>query len=382
MNPRDHNRFDVAVVGAGVAGSSAAIWLAQSGARVVLLDGATPGRHKVCGEFLSPESRTPLETLGVWDELQRAGAQRVTRARIATTHRRGQAIALQGEGTAISRAALDVILWRRAQEVGVETRARTRVRDIEHPNDEAKREEAFALNLGETSLSARFVISATGRGSKWGRDSDKLEPEARFVGLKTHLRGVPLPRGEVAMFPFAGGYCGLVEVEQGRVNACLLAPYARLKGSSPRALWEQVREENRALRQLTRNATQEFEWLATGNVSFDRFAPSQDDILRIGDAAGYIHPLTGDGMAMALRSGELAARSIAWALKWNQTPGETALVYARMWDREFARRLKWARVLQPLFTRPGCSNAALWLSDLWPALSALATQQTRGRVSS
>jgi len=367
--------FDTAVVGAGLAGSCAAILLAQSGARVLLLDGATPGRHKVCGEFLSPESRVQLARVGVLDELRRAGAKDVATARVSTSTRHGRSVALPGKGLAVSRATLDAILWRRAREVGVETRGQTRVSNIEQSDE-------FNLQTNGGDFSARFVVSATGRGAKSGRDHDELAPpKQRFVGLKTHLRGVGLERGEVAMFPFAGGYCGLVEVEDGSVNACLLAPYARLKGNSPAALWKEIRAENRQLGEVTRGAELEFDWLATGNVSFEHFAPTQNGMLRVGDAAGYIHPLSGDGMAMAMRSGELAARSIQEALKWNYSSGEAAHFYGVMWEREFGRRLKWARALQPLFTHSLLSNAALRFFDALPALARLVARRTRGPVA-
>ena len=368
--------FDVAVVGAGLAGSCTAILLAQSGARVVLLESKTPGQHKVCGEFLSPESRVQLERLGVWPALQNAGAQKVTRARISTSTRRGRSIALPGEGIAISRAALDPILWRRAQGVGVVALDQTRVQSIE-------RDEPFQIRTSAGDFSANFVVSATGRGSKLGRDGDKGQQGApRFVGLKTHLRGARLGRGEVAMFPFEDGYCGLVEVEGGSVNACLLAPYARLKNSSPGALWEEVCRENRALGEAMREAEPLFDWIATGNLSFEHFAPVQNGVLRVGDAAGYIYPLSGDGMAMALRSGELAARTLEEALKWRLSPDVAARFYAQMWTREFAKRLRWARALQPLFSDARLSNAALRLSDALPGLSRLAANRTRGRVAS
>ncbi len=373
--PTTTPEFDIAIIGAGLAGSCAAILLAQTGARVVLLDAATPGRHKVCGEFLSPESHSQLARLGILSTLAESGARTVTTARVSTSKRRGRPIALPGEGIAISRATLDTLLWQRAHELGVQTRDNHRISSIERTPDQT-----FTLHTSQTALTARFVISATGRASKWGRDSDDTatKPAHRFVGLKTHLSGVHIERGEVAMFPFAGGYCGLVEIEDHRFNACLLAPYARLKNNPPADLWNELRQENRALAEATEGTTQLFDWIATANVSFDRFAPTHDDLLRIGDAAGYIHPLSGDGMAMALRSGELAARTIQDALKWYLSPTETAQNYAQMWHREFANRLKWASALQPLFTNSKLSNAALSLTNALPILSHIATTHTRG----
>ncbi|BCM88595.1 hypothetical protein IAD21_00428 [Abditibacteriota bacterium] len=369
--------FDVAVIGAGLAGSCAAILLAQGGASVVLLDASTPGHHKVCGEFLSPESRTQLAQLGVMEALGQLGVQSVSVARVSTSTRQGRPINLPGEGIAISRATLDALLWRRAHELGVQTRDQHRVSAIERAPDGS-----FVLQTNQSSLSAHLVISAAGRSSRWGRDADANstpKPGERFVGIKTHMRGAHIGRGEVVLFPFEGGYCGLVEIEDEQFNVCLLAPYARLKNKAPRDLWEELRRENRALGEATEGAHQLFDWIATANVSFDRFAPIHDGILRIGDAAGYIHPLSGDGMAMALRSGELAARSLQDALKWHLCPNEAARNYARMWQREFGHRLKWASALHPLLTNVRLSNAVLRLVDALPLLSHVAAIHTRGK---
>lgn len=473
--------FDIAVIGAGLSGASAAILTAQGGARVVLLESGVAARHKVCGEFLSPESHAQLEQLGVLDAMLEWGAPRIGAARVLTSGRTSRAVAFARPGLSFSRCALDGLLWARAQDAGVDAREQTRVSRLER-----SAAGDFELEANGEVIRARFVIAATGRGSKWGRDADVALPTnrttpaqdgatspssalrrahssastseanqaqegkiqrhrarssavpcpasevdsveagacslanrelsreeralssrstralesgvlpatdgarngrggreraGRFLGLKTHLRGVRMEAGEVQMFPFAGGYCGLVEVEDGAFNACLLVDYARSKGRSPSQLWDEVRRENRALGKATERATLEFDWLATGNVSFDRFAPERDGVLRAGDAAGYIHPLSGDGMAMAMRSGELAARSVLHALKWDLAPEAAASSYALMWEREFGSRLRWAARLQPLFTNPRFTRVAQRVFDLAPVLSDFAVRRTRGKTA-
>lgn len=427
MDSFSSHDFDIAIIGAGLSGSCAATLAAQSGAKVVLLEGNPIGRHKVCGEFLSPESRSLLSRLGVLEPMLEGGAQTVTRVRILTSSRTSGAVSLPGAGLGFSRRALDTLLWGRALTLGVEARAQTRVSRLE-PLEGG----GFALEANGQEISARYVISATGRAAKWSRDSDLSEEmrsagnagqtdvpvtqtmastterlassasrrdaacrvwtkhpsiptrlaksPARFLGLKTHFCGASVPDGEVRLFPFDGGYCGLVGIEGGIVNACLLVSYERSKGCAPDALWEDITRENRALARAVEGATPLFEWVASGNVSFERAAPARDGILRAGDAAGYIHPLTGDGMAMALRSGELAAQAVTSALQTNASPLNAADAYARVWKREFGGRLWWASRFQPLFTDARVTGLAQTFFDRAPALFRLGIIGTRGRV--
>ena len=118
--------------------------------------------------------------------------------------------------------------------------------------------------------------------------------------------------------------------------------------------------------------------MATGNVWFGQHAPARGGILRAGDAAGYIHPLAGDGMAMAVRSGELAAAVLGAALRGELARGDVAPLYGASWHREFGRRLEAARRLQPLFVAPHLMLPALALSSWVPALGALGARATRG----
>ena len=181
------------------------------------------------------------------------------------------------------------------------------------------------------------------------------------------------------MFPFRGGYCGLVGIGGGLTNACSLATYERTRGQKPDVFWEQIGAENRALGRAVTGATAEFAWLATANVSFEQRAPVGDDgIVRVGDAAGTIHPLSGDGMAMAIRSGELAAATLDVAARGGLKRTAIAPLHAASWHREFGRRLGWAYRLQPLFVVPNLTLPALRFFDRAPGLSALLLRATRG----
>ena len=359
MSHPNFRAFDVAVIGAGLGGATAALSLARRGHRVVLLEAGKAGRHKVCGEFVSPESRATLQRLGVTAALENAGAVAIERAHILTSNRRGAALPLAAAGFALSRQKFDELMWRACGEAGVCRLEQTRVANIEAG------ENGYRLSVGsckniEGALEARFVVDASGRNARLHNKARAPENVRRFVGFKTHIRGADVPVGEVQMFPFRGGYCGLVGIGGGLTNACLLASYGRTRGQKPAQFWENIGIENRALGHAVAGATPEFPWLATANVSFEQRAPLGDDgILRAGDAAGTIHPLSGDGMAMAIRSGELAAATLDVAVRGDLQRADVAPLYAASWHREFGQRLSWAHRLQPLFVVPNLTLPAL-----------------------
>lgn len=370
--------FDVAVIGAGLGGTSAALALARRGYNVALIEAGQAGRHKVCGEFVSPESLATFARLGVTGAIENAGSVSVSHARVLTSRHCGAAMPLPADGFALSRQKLDALMWRACGENGVFRWENTRVANIE------KGETGYQLGIGackaiEHYIEARFVIDASGRNARLSHAEGAPTQTRRFVGFKTHLRGAAVPDGEVCMFPFRGGYCGLVGIGDGLVNACLLASYERARGCKPEQFWKIIGAENRALGRAVADATPDFAWLATANVSFEKREPiGNDGVLRAGDAAGYIHPLSGDGMAMAMRSGELVAATLGAALRGDLKRADVAPLYAASWHREFGRRLSWAQKLQPLFVVPNLTLPALRVFDRVPPLGALALRATRG----
>src|SRR5690606_12493220 len=100
-----------------------------------------------------------------------------------------------------------------------------------------------------------------------------------------------------------GGDCGLARVEDGVLNVCLLARYESLDARSPQEFWSWLLNELPQLRARLAGAERIAPWLATGNISFGGSTPVAGEAWNCGDAAGFIHPLAGDGMAMAARSG-------------------------------------------------------------------------------
>lgn len=388
--------YDAIVVGAGISGACAAIALAQRGCKTLLLEAGAFPRHKVCGEFLSPESKAVFHRLKVLPAIIEAGANQVSRIRIIARGGRAVETPLNSTALSISRFALDALLAEAAQSMGVKVLCGARARRLEQHH------EVFSLDSTQGEFQARTVLVATGRNPSWLQRSvgnaarsksssiatQDSVPNARYLGFKAHFRYTELPLGVVELHAWRGGYCGLVRVEGGLTNVCLLARYEAVAGRAPSEFWPWLLRHLPGLRARMHRARQEFDWLATGNVSFGISAPlrfpggdsdqENGGVLCCGDAASFIHPLTGDGMAMAARSGELAAGVIGAQLRGGLTQSDAHALYAAAWQREFAARLKWASVFQRLLIDPQLATAALSVAARVPSLSRFAVTATRG----
>lgn len=365
------NEFDVIVLGGGLAGSCAAFNLARRGVRVAVLEAGTFPRHKVCGEFLSPESRKIFSRLGVEDKLFASGAREVFAARLFVPGGRFVEVPLAAPALAISRYALDQILWNNALEAGAQGFENTRVRTIEKNG-------AFQVLTSRGAYHGAGVIESRGRAARGDGKGANL---ARFFGLKTHWRGARLESGIVELHVFRGGYCGLVRVEGDLTNVCLLARYEtwQLSGAkSPAELFGWILEQCPAMAGRVAVGEITMPWLATGNVSFGGTLPLKGSAFCSGDAAGFIHPLTGDGMAMALRAGELSAATFAAQFRDGVGAEDAARIYEGAWQRELGPRLGWARGIAPLFLNPGSARVALPLARVFPGLLRFLLNKTRG----
>ena len=384
--------FDVAVIGAGLGGACAALALRQRGARVAVFESAVFPRHKVCGEFLSPEIFETFARLGVAEEICAAQPAKVAQARIyapdsnntfvtersSSRSLKSQSveITLPRAGWGLSRFELDTILWHAMQNAGVQTFSQTRIKNI-------ARNDGFQLQSSDGFFNTRFVINAAGRNARLN-DSHNIEHSrsevdtTRYVGFKAHFDNVRNYDGAVELHAFNGGYCGVGAIENGKVNVCALARYETVDGRSPQDFWDWQLSQSASLRARMRGVTPTFPWIATANVRFGRRAPIENSVFNCGDSAGYIHPLTGDGMAMAARGGELAAASIASALRGEISTREAEELYTCAWHRAFKKRLRWATYLEKLLIAPHLVDPALAVLQLTPSLAQRAVLVTRG----
>lgn len=293
--------YDLVVIGGGPAGAAAAITAARVGAQVLLLERGKYPRHKVCGEFVSAESlHVLLELLDARRATLQNDAVRVARSRVFLDDRVLHT-PVEPAAASIARLELDAALWESAAACGVDARQQVTVQRIVGTGP-------FMLTTSGGDLEARAVVDASGRWSN-------LNPVpvsnggAKWIGLKAHF-AESAPPASVDLYFFEGGYCGVQPVDLtgdpdgGRVNACAMvrADVANTL-SAVFALHPALRERARQWQPLS-------EPVSTSPLLFGEPQPERDGIMRVGDAAGFVDPFVGDGISLALRTGQLAAQCL------------------------------------------------------------------------
>ncbi|MBI3058306.1 MAG: NAD(P)/FAD-dependent oxidoreductase [Deltaproteobacteria bacterium] len=338
-------RFDVAIVGAGPAGSSAAISLARKGYSVILLERAIFPREKLCGDFLNPANWPLLERLGVVDEILSLEHEKVTAFRISTFSGAEAAISFPSRngrtlfGLGLRRSSLDHLLLRSSL---------------------AKEAGGWSLSLGDQSkgkrVSSSFLIGADGRNS-WvaHRLGLALPGKAdKYVAFQTHLRGARGVKGNVQIHCFPGGYAGLVGLGGESANLCFVVENSNTtkKGISLEALLENHLYKNISLRESLKGSEIVGKVRSTYPVHLPPRRSYGDGYLLVGDAARVTEPVTGEGVYFALRSGILAAEVMDLAFKRGNGSAEQIACYLRLCQKAFSFRQRVNRIIGALVYRP------------------------------
>ena len=350
-------RFDAAVIGAGPAGSAAACILGLAGRRVLLLEKERFPRPKVCGEFLSADAFSSLDRLGVRERVEQVRPERIDRGSIRPPLGDGIAFGLPSPALGVSRFFLDDLLARRAAEAGAEVRFGARVAFV-HSESPAGFRIRVIEGGREADLETGVVVGAWGRWDALDRRLERgfLREGRRFFAWSRDYGGdTGKLAGQVRLYLFEGGYCGLSRVEGGTANLAGVVSEKTLRRAGSR--WDSVclhaRRFNRFLdADLSALEPGPVGFLGTGPVHFTAKPPVEDGILMAGDAAGFLDPFSGVGQASALACGILAAETIEGALSGKIRAENLARVYGAAWRARFASRFQWSARLRSLMLHP------------------------------
>lgn len=354
---------DALIVGGGLSGTAAALGLARKGLSVRLLEAQAGAAHKPCGEFLSIEAQDHLRALGL--DLDAFGASHVRRMRLVAGGRVAEAT-LPFVARGLSRRRLDEALIGMAETAGVHVERPVRALELV----------PGGVRTGDGERTGKAVLLATGKIGL--RTDHKALPPNAHIGFKMHWRTSAAVRAqldgviELALFP--GGYAGLQLVEDGVANLCLVLRRDRLAALGGR--WEDVLAMVAPLSPcLTLLADGEplFARPATiANLPYGRIhapKPADERIYRLGDQAAMTASLTGDGMAIALRSGWLASECLG--------RGEPAHAYHARLRAMVGGQVRRGMLLQRLAEAPRLPTAAMGILRTCPGLMRLMVRMTR-----
>jgi menaquinone-9 beta-reductase len=358
------------IIGGGPAGAAAAAVIATAGCAVRLIERASGPTDKVCGDFLSSGALARLAMLGI-DPLALGGAP-ISALRLF--HRRHVAeTRLPFRAVGLTRRALDEALLQHAASRGAELLRGSRVQRLA-PTPGGFTAETTTLG----PLPARSVFLATGKHDLRGapRPHGVDEP----IGLKMYYDLLPDQRAEleecIELVLFPGGYAGLQLVEHGRAVLCLMLSGRRFRsvGASWAGLLVSLAASAPHLgRRLSGAAPAFARPLAVGAIPYGylhRAAPgAPDNLFRLGDQACVIPSLAGDGVAIALASGTLAAKT------WLQR--EDAAVYDRLLQHRIHRQLRLASLVHAGCTAPALQPLVAALARAGPGIMRLVAGATR-----
>ena len=371
--------FDAAVVGGGLAGLALAILLAKSDYKVILFEKEKYPFHKVCGEYISMESWKFIESLGF--DLSNPDLPLINKLFVSSPDGHFIQSRLDLGGFGISRYYLDNELKEIAARKGVTVCPETKVNDITF------QDEFFAIRYNGGETTASLVAASFGKRSnldvKWKRGFINKKPGKlnSYVGVKYHIKS-QVSDDTIALHNFKNGYCGISKIEDGKCCLCYLTTAKNLKdsGNSIKEMEKTILYQNPLLKMIFLKSEFLFKKPVTiSQISFDTKSQVESHMLMIGDAAGMITPLCGNGMSMAFHSAKIAFENMNAFLKKDINRELMEKQYTTQWRKIFESRLRIGRIIQKLFGKPFLTNIFIRTVKYFPFVIKKMIRITHGK---
>ncbi|MHA4739310.1 NAD(P)/FAD-dependent oxidoreductase [Dyadobacter sp. MSC1_007] len=370
-------QFECAVIGGGLAGLCLAIQLADHGISVVVFEKNKYPFHKVCGEYISMESWGFLESLG----LPLSDLDLPIIKNLGITSDRGFVLnhRLQMGGFGVSRYSLDHHLFEIALKKGVKVMENCRVQNVERDGEQAH---YVTTSLGV--FRADVVCGSYGKYTpqfiQLHENQDTPNNALNYIGVKFHIK-TEFPADRIELHNFRDGYCGISRVDQGWNCLCYLTTSRNLleNRKDVRLMEENVLYQNPFLKQyFTQSEFVSRQPLMISNVHFRKRQTNSDGIFLLGDAAGSITPLCGNGMSMGMRASQMLAKELILFFEKKQGRESALKNYQLAWNAAFGTRINAGYHLQKLFGKSRTTDFALRTLHSMPALTDRLIALTHG----
>ena len=348
--------YDTAIIGGGLAGLNLSILLQRLGHSVILFEKETYPFHKVCGEYISLESWNFLaKEIGV--PLEDMEVPVINKLWLTSPDGSSLKTELDLGGFGISRFKLDFILKEIAEKEGVKVLENCKAEDIYF--DKVN----FKIKTTKGNFAAKVCAGSWGKRSnfdvKWKRTFiDKSTSRLNnYVGIKYHVK-LDFPDDVIALHNFKDGYCGMSKIEDDKYCVCYLTKASNIKkAGSIEEAEKQILSKNPHLKKIFQHMVHCYDApLSISQVSFSKKNAVENNVLMLGDAAGMITPLCGNGMSMAMHGSKIASVSISAFLGDQISRKEMEQHYTAQWKKHFAIRLKTGKIVQYFFGRERVTN--------------------------
>ena len=384
--------FDAIIMGAGPAGSTAAILLARAGWKVALIEKQRFPRRKVCGECIAASNLPLFDALGIGPQIDAAAGPALRHvalmqgARTVVAELPSASDVRHVWGRALGRETLDTLLLAEAGKAGAVVFQPWAVQSFGGAAGNHRCEVRAVDSSHTMTLQAPVLIAAHGSWQSLPSSGSTRHLDQRASDLfafKANFSGATLAEGLLPVLSFDGGYGGMVVADAGvltlaccirrdKLVACRRAAPGLRAGEAVEAM---LKRECRGVADALRHAQSDRVWLAAGPIAPGIRLRPDDDFFRIGNAAGEAHPIIGEGISMAIQSAWLLCAQLLQPDRqrdsgdshavWQRRVSER---YAAEWRKQFAPRLRLAAAFAQMAMRPEGTAPVLTLLSRWPSL--------------
>jgi menaquinone-9 beta-reductase len=371
---------EVLIAGGGPAGLAAGIVLARAGIPTLIVDRQTYPIDKACGEGLMPTGAAALQRLGVLPRLDLQNTSPIRGIRYISSGVSARASFREGPGLGVRRTALSSALLEQAQSYDcLEVRPGTRLNHLE------RQPGAILAQVGEESLSVRLIIGADGLNSgvrRWA-GLDQPAPALQRYGARQHFAAAPWSE-DVEVYWNDGLEAYITPTGPRQVGAAFLWDRARFRPpTAGRALIQSLLEQFPTLHARLAGAPLLSQPRAAGPFWRNVKSPVGDGVLLLGDAAGYVDALTGEGISLALQSALLLETTVVphlTAVRGSRVPTSALEQYRRGHARLMAPYTRMARLALFFSHHPRLLAAALYLLERQPWIFSRLLSANMGRA--
>jgi len=383
MSLKDY--YDVAIIGGGPAGSMAAIYLSRFGLDVCLIEKKKFPRDVLCGEFLSEEVTALLKELNLFDEF--LALNPVLISRFKSVNELGTEIRsnLSFPAYALKRSLFDNFLLNEAISFGANVYQPAEANFIRREDDKFLVGIIKQNNKEDILVGANNVIAAYGKQNSFDKKlkRDFITTSSGINGIKFYIPNSSIknyPADEISIYTAEDIYYGINTISEIETTLCALEKRTNVE-SSPRKRILKLLESNKNFGDLFEpgfeNTLNDLPIYGTGNIYFGRRNIVENHIFMIGDAAGVIAPLAGDGIGMAFQSAKLISSLLLDCKKGKYSGDQLEKAYVTVWNKLFLRRIRFALFVQNLVLKRVTNYISYSFSNIFPSILPVLIKATR-----